>query len=105
MARMMRTWAKQRHRTADNSCRICSSLAFGFRSSKALLSERMDQLDCDMRADAEKCATWHAEHGMKVHGLEIHQSTTKEALKEIQDLAHKTSRSVERLLQAIVSNG
>ena len=82
------------------------SAAFAwFRSSKAVLSERMDQLDCDMRADAEKYATWHAEHGMKVHGLEIHQSTTKEALKEIQDLAHKTSRSVERLLQAIVSNG
>src|SRR5262249_31481351 len=36
IARSMRSWAWQRHRTPDIACRIPGSVAFGFRSRKAL---------------------------------------------------------------------
>ena len=76
-----------------------------FRASKAQIYDRMDKIEQGIMADAGKYNGWHLEDSKKVHGLEIHQVSTEKSLKEIQDLAHKTSRSVERLLQAIVSNG
>ena len=76
-----------------------------FRGSKAQIYDRMEKIERGIMADAGKYGDWHLEGSKKLHGLEIHHESTAKALKEIQDLAHKTSRSVERLLQAIVSNG
>jgi len=74
-----------------------------FRASKAQIYDRMDKIEQGIMADAGKYADWHLEGSKKLHGLEIHQVSTAKALQEIQALAHQTSRSVERLLQAIVS--
>ena len=76
-----------------------------FRASKAQIYDRMDKIEQGIMADAGKYTDRHLESSKKLHGLEIYHESTAKALKEIQDLAHKTSRSVERLLQAIVSNG
>ena len=58
-----------------------------------------------MRASADKHSIWHLENSKKLYGLEIHQANTEESLKEIRDLSYKTSRTIERLLQAMVSRG
>ena len=76
-----------------------------FRASKAQIYDRMEKIEQGIMANAGKYNDWHLDGSKKLHGLEIHHESTAKALQEIRDLAHKTSRSVERLLQAIVSNG
>jgi hypothetical protein len=82
------------------------SAAFSwFKATKSRMYDRLEKMEKDMMANAEKHTGWHLDNSRKLYGLEIHQQNTEDALKEIRDLSHKTSRTIERLLQALVSRG